>query len=101
MNDRLASKNTTPWLPLAWGSVAALLAIGACSVDKSKYTFIPDDQFNSTANAGTGNGNPNGGGANPNGGGVNGDSGATNSDAGTGNTGNAGTGNGGAPGTCI
>ncbi|HEY1532426.1 MAG TPA: hypothetical protein VGF76_00355, partial [Polyangiaceae bacterium] len=61
MTDRLASKqNRSLWLPLLLGSVGCLLAIGACSVDKSKYTFIPDDQFNATA----GNSNSNGG-ANP------------------------------------
>ncbi len=86
MTNRLASKQKKfLWLPLLLGSVGCLLAIGACSVDKSKYTFIPDDQFNSTADAGNGNGggaNPNGGEGNPGGG----DSGAGNADAGTGNT---------------
>ncbi len=92
MNNQLASKQkNSPWLPLLLGSLGALLAIGACSVDKSKYSFIPDDEFNSTTNAGNGGGaNPNGGGANPNGGDANpngGDSGAVNADAGAGNTG--------------
>jgi alpha-tubulin suppressor-like RCC1 family protein len=99
MNNRLASKQTSPWLPLLLGSAVTLLATFACSVDKSKYSFIPDDEFNS--NAGTGNGNGNGGGTNMGGGSAaGGDSGATNGgDAGTGNTGNAG--NAGSPGTCI
>ncbi|HEX3850972.1 MAG TPA: hypothetical protein VHW01_08395 [Polyangiaceae bacterium] len=105
MNNQLASKQkNSSWLPLLLGSLGALLAIGACSVDKSKYSFIPDDEFNATANAGSGNGNGNGngGGSNPNGGEGNpngGDSGATNGDAGVGNTG--GTGTGGGSGTCT
>jgi alpha-tubulin suppressor-like RCC1 family protein len=90
MTNRLASKQKKSlWLPLLLGSVCCLLAIGACSVDKSKYTFIPDDEFNGSANAGNGNGNGNGGGANPNGGEGNpgdGDSGAGNADAGVGNS---------------
>src|SRR5450755_4366203 len=101
MNNQLASnQKKSTWLPLLLGSLGALLAVSACSVDKSKYSFIPDDEFNSTANAGSGNGNSNGGEGNPSGGEGNpngGDSGATNGgDAGVGNTGNAG--NAGAPG---
>jgi alpha-tubulin suppressor-like RCC1 family protein len=76
MHDQSASKSTTShWLWL----LGVAVALSACSVDKGKYEFVPDDQFNAMANAGNSSGGDGtGGGANGHGhgGGMSSDAGA-------------------------
>ncbi len=48
------------WLALLLGVAFAAVTAQSCSIDKSKYTFIPDDEF---ADASTMSGGANGGGA--------------------------------------
>ena len=65
MQSRFASKMTdkSTWLALLLGGAMAALAAQSCSVDKSKYTFIPDDEFTNAGNANPSGGESNGGGA--------------------------------------
>ena len=63
MPNQLATKlrKKSTWLALALGAAFAGLTAQACSIDKTKYTFIPDDEF---ADASTRGGQANGGGEN-------------------------------------
>jgi len=87
------------WLALLLGVAFAAVTVQSCSIDKSKYTFVPDDQFPNSMSGAANGGAANGGAANAGGahaGGKNG--GAAN--AGENNAGDGGmSGPGGAAGT--
>src|SRR6188474_3283049 len=86
------------WLALLLGVAFAAVTVQSCSIDTSKYTFIPDDEF---ADASTKSGAANGGGENGggphaganNGGGTNaGDAGMSGGDGMSGGESGAGSG---------
>ena len=51
------------WLALLLGVAFAAVTVQSCSIDKSKYTFVPDDQFPNSMSGAANGGAANGGGA--------------------------------------
>ena len=100
MRNTVAGKSSVKsnWLALLLGVAFAAVTVQSCSIDTSKYTFIPDDEF---ADASTKSGAANGGGENGggphaganNGGGTNaGDAGMSGGDGMSGGESGAGSG---------
>ena len=52
------------WLALLLGVALAAVTVQSCSIDKSKYTFVPDDQFPNSMSGAANGGAANGGAAN-------------------------------------
>jgi alpha-tubulin suppressor-like RCC1 family protein len=102
--ERSKTSRKSSWLPLLLGGAFAALAAQSCSVDKGKYTFVPDDQFAAGGlNNGGNGGAANGGGAHAGGaqgGGTSaGNAGGGEANAGEANAGDGNAGDAGAPGT--